>query len=271
MGCRGALHPCRGQGRAALAGFGAEPQYYASAKVVYYRLACFEKEVTAVEEKKDILKKSFGDRLFQGLLNGLIYITLRPKVIWQDKELKKAVNKKPCIFVCNHTHHFDGSFAGAILDRYKPYVLVTAKWYNKKKIGPLVRMNRTIPIDLNSTDTDWYMNCQRALKEGKSLVIFPEGAVAREGKMQPFKPGAGVFSAKLGVDIVPVAIYGPYKILFGKRQRAIVGKPIHPDCHDNMRPSKYARLLMEEAEQSVKELYDSMSQKYGDTGVYYDS
>ncbi len=220
------------------------------------------------KQSKDIITKSVWCRLFQKLITALVYIVLRPKVVWEDSSLKKQPKGKKYVFVCNHTHHFDAVFASSVLSRYKPYMLVMTKWYNKKKIGTMIRWTRSIPIDLNSMDASWYENCEKALQNGSSVLIFPEGAVAREGKMLDFKSGAGLLSAKTGVDVVPVAVYGKYDLFFGKRQKITVGKPIKSNCPDDMRHSKYAKLLMQEAETEVKRMYNSMQEKYGDIGTY---
>ena len=132
-----------------------------------------------MEEKKDIIKKSLGCRLFQGIVTGLAYITFRPKVFWQDDSLKHPNKNSKYVFVCNHTHHFDAIFVASVLKKNKPYMLVMTKWYNKKRIGTLIQWTRSIPIDLNSMDSSWYTNCETALKNGSSVLIFPEGAGLR--------------------------------------------------------------------------------------------
>ncbi len=219
-------------------------------------------------DNKDIIKKSFWNRVFQGFMTSVTYVVLRPKIFWEDKSLKKCCKTQQFVFVCNHTHHFDGVFAGAVLHRFKPYMVVMTKWYNKKRIGTLISWTRSIPIDLNSMDSSWYSNCEKAIKSKCSVLIFPEGAVAREGKMLEFKTGAGMLSSKLGVSVVPVAIYGKYDMLFGKRQKICIGKPIESKCPESVRHSKYAKSLMQEAEKEVKRMYNSMQEKYGDLGTY---
>lgn len=50
------------------------------------------------------------------------------------------------------------------------------------------------------------------LKQGFSLVIFPEGTRSRGGEMKDFKPGSFKLATKAKVPIVPVTINGTYKI-----------------------------------------------------------
>ena len=45
-----------------------------------------------------------------------------------------------------------------------------------------------------------------ACKQGKTLLIFPEGTREKEGKLLPPKSGLFVIAAQAGVDVVPVRI-----------------------------------------------------------------
>lgn len=202
------------------------------------------------------------------LITWTVYFLFRPKVIYKNKELKKSLKGKPVVFVANHTHHFDGAFTGAVLGRFKPYVLVKKSWYEKKKVGTMISWCRCIPISLEETDGSWFITAEQLIANGKSMMIFPEGGIAREGVIQPFKPGAALVSAKTGAPIVPCAVYGTYDMVFGMRQKILIGEPIESSCPSDMRHSKYARTLMTEAQQQVESLYGELTEKYGDCGQY---
>ncbi|MBQ8170816.1 MAG: 1-acyl-sn-glycerol-3-phosphate acyltransferase [Oscillospiraceae bacterium] len=224
-----------------------------------------------MKEEKNALKQSLWGKIFQKLITATAYFLFRPKIVWEDKQLKKQLKGQPVVFVANHTHHFDGALMGAILGRYRPYVLVSEKWYSKKGMGTMIRWCRCMPIDLSGADADWYIKAEGLLKNGGSMIIFPEGGIAREGKMLPFKPGAALLSASTGASIIPMAIYGEYDKVFGKRQKIAVGKPIESNCPEDMRHSKYARQLINEAEAEVKCLYGTLEAQYGKLPVYTES
>lgn len=213
-------------------------------------------------------KQSLWGRFFQMLITWTVYFLFRPKVIYADKGLKKRLKGRPLVFVGNHTHHFDGAFTGAVLGRYKPYVLVKRSWYDKKAVGTMISWCRSIPISLDEADGAWFTAAEQVIAAGKSLIIFPEGGIAREGVMQDFKAGAGLISAKTGAAVVPCAIYGTYSSVFGMRQKILVGEPIESNCPENMRRSKYARQLMEQAHGKVRELYGELVRRCGDCGTY---
>lgn len=140
--------------------------------------------------------KNAGQLAFIKFVKGLVHLLIRPKVEWKDKSLKKSLKGKPVVFVCNHTHHFDGVVISSVLSRYKPYMLVKKSWYDKSGTGSFIRICRSIPVDFDTMDTNWYAQSEGAVENGYSMLIFPEGGIAREGKMLPFKPGAALLAAK---------------------------------------------------------------------------
>ena len=53
----------------------------------------------------------------------------------------------------------------------------------------------------------------RSLRSGTPLVIFPEGGRTRDGKLQPFLPGAFFLAIKAQADIVPIALVDTFDLL----------------------------------------------------------
>ena len=51
------------------------------------------------------------------------------------------------------------------------------------------------------------------LKQGYSMVIFPEGTRSKGDTLGEFKPGSLKLATKAGVPIVPITIQGSYKIM----------------------------------------------------------
>ena len=218
--------------------------------------------------EKSLKKQSIIGKIFQTLVTWTVYFLFHPKVMYADKTLKKRLKGRAVVFVANHTHHFDGAFGPAVMWRHKPYVLVKKSWMEKGGTGKCISLCRSIPIDLDEADGAWYEAAQEAVARGFSLFVFPEGGLARNKHINEFKPGAALLSAKTGTPIVPCAIWGPYDSVFGKRQKLLVGEPIESDCPKDMRPSKYARQLIAQSEQAVKELYSQMRERFGGCGQY---
>jgi 1-acyl-sn-glycerol-3-phosphate acyltransferase len=51
------------------------------------------------------------------------------------------------------------------------------------------------------------------LKQGSSVLIFPEGTRSTDGQVKRFKDGAFVLAQKAGVPILPVLVNGSFDIL----------------------------------------------------------
>lgn len=64
----------------------------------------------------------------------------------------------------------------------------------------------------------------RALREGASFLIFPEGTRSRTGELLPFKKGGFVMALKAQAPVVPVAISGARLAM---RKGSLVIHPVH--------------------------------------------
>jgi 1-acyl-sn-glycerol-3-phosphate acyltransferase len=64
----------------------------------------------------------------------------------------------------------------------------------------------------------------RALREGASFLIFPEGTRSRTGELLPFKKGGFVMALKAHAPIVPVAISGARLAM---RKGSLLIHPVH--------------------------------------------
>lgn len=192
------------------------------------------------------------------LVKAAMYIMFRPKVIWEDKTMKRALKNTPCVFVANHASHKDGLFAGAVLSAYKPYTLVAKDWYDKKFMGFFLKKARTVPIDRYNPDAEWYAAGQELIRKGFPMLIFPEGSTSKDGKMKEFKAGAALLASKTGVQVIPCAIKGKYKKFFGERQRMVIGRAMEMNCPENIRHSQFAKRQTLIIQSRVKELLDQL-------------
>ena len=164
--------------------------------------------------------------IFRGLCVLLVYIGFRPKVIYANPERKKKGFDKPVVFTCNHVSHKDGIVIATLLWKYRIHILSAKDQMEKSWIvGQVLSNNRAIPVNRFGLDTGWIKESMRVMKEGNSMIIFPEGHTSKTGEMDKFRPGFALLATMAGSEVVPIAIDGNYHFLFGKRLRVVVGEP----------------------------------------------
>lgn len=65
-----------------------------------------------------------------------------------------------------------------------------------------------IPLNRGAVDAAALKRALGVLKEGALLIVFPEGGISPDGRLQPFHRGGALLAARTGAPIVPVAISG---------------------------------------------------------------
>ncbi|KJR46439.1 1-acyl-sn-glycerol-3-phosphate acyltransferase [Desulfosporosinus sp. I2] len=129
------------------------------------------------------------------------------------------------LFVSNHQGNFDIPILLGYIDKPKAFI---AKIELLKL--PLIRTWMThlkcVFMDRSDIRQSLKVINQAAshLKEGYSMVIFPEGTRSKSESLGEFKPGSLKLALKAGVPIVPIAICGSYKIM---EQNGFIIKPAH--------------------------------------------
>lgn len=136
------------------------------------------------------------------------------------------------VFVANHQSSYD------IFAIYG-YLNHNFKWMMKKSLEkiPLVgysckrsghiMVDRSTPQAVRQT----IENAERQLKDGMSLVVFPEGSRTLTGKTGRFKRGAFMLASEFNLPIVPVTIDGAYEVMSRKSKMPHWGHitlTIHP-------------------------------------------
>ncbi|MGC8676600.1 MAG: AMP-binding protein [Hydrogenobaculum sp.] len=155
---------------------------------------------------------------------------------FQVEGLPNLPKENPFIIAPNHASYLDGFLIAASLPKEltKDTYFIGAKEYFEGKFGAIVaKYFHVITVDTQSSVKETLVKSAAVLKSKKNLVIFPEGARTRNGKLLPFKKGVAILSKELKVPIVPTAIKGSYEAmkigdLFPKPKKIILryGWPI---------------------------------------------
>jgi len=170
-------------------------------------------------------------RVVRPLVRLILKTMFRLKVIGMEN-LPKG---EPYMVIANHQSWLDPLVIMAYLPA-TPQVVVVAEKHgttNISWISKIIRIfgNPVIGISRgnNNSRISGIKEMMKAVKQGKVLVVFPEGRLSRgEGEMYPFYPGAFLVSKKLGLPIVPIGFSGNFQLYLRKPITAKVNTPLYP-------------------------------------------
>ncbi|WP_394826178.1 lysophospholipid acyltransferase family protein [Pendulispora albinea] len=95
------------------------------------------------------------------------------------------------------------------------------KWVSKREnfnlpiLGWNMWLSKYIPLVRGDATSTRIMleRCRKFLREGMSIMMFPEGTRSRDGRVKPFKHGAFTLAHETGVPVVPIAIHGGHALI----------------------------------------------------------
>lgn len=130
------------------------------------------------------------------------------------KGLENVDRHVPRIYLSNHQSYFDIFALLAYLPADFKFVL-KQELMKIPLLGLAMRQAGYIAIDREDPRKAVKSMNEAAMKikQGASLLIFPEGTRSADGKLQPFKRGGFLLAFKAGCDVVPVAISESHKIV----------------------------------------------------------
>jgi len=132
------------------------------------------------------------------------------------------------ILVCNHVSFVDAVILGVCSPRPMVF-LMDHRIFKSKALGWFFRAVKAIPIAPQKEDPEAYeqafVRAREVLANGDLLCLFPEGAITRDGKMAPFKPGILKILETHPVPVVPAALHNLWGSYFSRIDGAAMSKP----------------------------------------------
>ena len=154
-------------------------------------------------------KNRWATRVLRPLFDLTIKLYFRLKRVDRDK-----LSDKPQIFVSNHQSFIDSLVLGSLLPAGILYntVFLAIDWYFKKGILKLlVSHGNVVLIDINKNIRKSVEEIAANVKAGKNVLIFPEGARTKDGKVAEFKKVFAIIAKELNVDVQCLGIKGAFE------------------------------------------------------------
>jgi long-chain acyl-CoA synthetase len=189
----------------------------------------------------------------------LVRLGLRPAVSGAEQ-----LPSGPVLFTPNHASYLDPLVIAAALPWRRLRATYWAGWVGVMHTSPLRRFlsraTQVFPVDPDRDLAGAVRAARELLRQGYSVVWFPEGRRSLDGRLQEFQAGVGVLLQQTAAKTVPVAISGTFEAWPRQRRwphRAPVavafGQPL--DLRGSSEPAAIRRLL----ERAVGDLLASMN------------
>jgi len=166
--------------------------------------------------------------------------------------IEKLPKRAPYILSSNHQSYIDPLILAGVLPPPvfdKVFAVGTSEIFGKGFMLRLARSLRIVVVDPDSNLIPAMRAGAFGLRQGRPLVLYPEGERSIDGTPKIFKKGAAILSIHLQAPIVPVAIEGFYKAW--PRNRAfqgftpltiVFGDPIVPPPESEASEAAYEKL-----------------------------
>ena len=154
------------------------------------------------------------ETIFKALIRGLLVLLYRVDVHGSENMPQPG---ERAVVVVNHVSFLDGLLLAAFLPG-KPTFAVATRIAKAWWVRPFLGMFDAFPVDPTNPMAAKAM--VKAVREGRTLVIFPEGRITVTGALMKVFDGPGMVADKADAPIVPVRIsgaqYTPFSRLRGK-------------------------------------------------------
>lgn len=172
--------------------------------------------------------------------------------------------ERPALIICNHQSYLDLPMLMSLTPKL---VFLTNDWvWNSPFFGHVIRHAEYLPV---SAGVDMILPRLRDIVgRGYSVVVFPEGTRSHDGRIGRFKQGAFHLAARLGLDILPLALHGAGDFMArgeslfrrGQITLSVMGRVRHPELSDMLpreQASLFRRLITDQVAQVGRTIADA--------------
>jgi 1-acyl-sn-glycerol-3-phosphate acyltransferase len=138
----------------------------------------------------------------QIVIGGYARLMLKMDVHWHDQ-----LPKGPVLYAANHPSTTDPIFIH-LISRQPISVMINSKIFTIPVLGAYMRKMRQIEVIRGQGQSDKVLKkAVRMLASGRSVVIFPEGAISPPNGFAPVRSGVARLALQSGVPVVPIGIH----------------------------------------------------------------
>ena len=116
------------------------------------------------------------------------------------------------LLIANHTSYSDPPIVGSACPR-PVHFMAKAELFDRPLLGAFIRRAHAFPVRRGAADRTALRRAVRLLREGKVLLLFPEGTRSPDGRLQELEQGAAFIALSGNAVVVPVGLVGADRLL----------------------------------------------------------
>jgi 1-acyl-sn-glycerol-3-phosphate acyltransferase len=138
----------------------------------------------------------------------------------------------PVIIASNHISYNDPPVVGSAVPR-EVHFMAKEELFRNRAFGWLISSYNAIALRRAVGDLGAVKKAVELLRQGKAVLMFPEGTRSLGGKLLKAKPGVGLIACTAGVPVVPAHVVGTnrlgWALLRRPRLQVSFGEPVTVD------------------------------------------
>lgn len=163
----------------------------------------------------------------------------------------------PVILCCNHSSFSDPVFVVLCSDLPDlPRTMAKKELMEIPFLGWLYRKFGAFPVDREVADIGAIKTAMQTLRDGRKLVIFPEGTRIRKGKKSEAHSGAMLIATRTQTPVLPIYLTKKKKLF--RRIDLVIGEPYQPQTAEKRATEEELRALSEELLRKIYQLGEGL-------------
>jgi len=207
---------------------------------------------------------------FWYMVSRLIQVVARDRFRLHVSGIEKLPKNGPYILSSNHQSYLDPLILASVMPKPvfdKLFAVGTSEIFGKGFMLRLAASLRIVVVDPDANLIPAMRAGAFGLRQGRALILYPEGERSIDGTPRTFKKGAAILSIHMQAPIVPVAIEGLYKAWPRNKPfqgftplKMQFGDPIIPPPESGASEEAYEKLTAELKSRVVK-MWEALRQQ----------
>ncbi len=192
---------------------------------------------------------------FWYLISRLMQVIALDRFDLQVRGIEKMPRRGPFIISSNHQSYIDPLILASVLPPEvfeNVFAVGTSEIFGEGFMLRLARSLRVVVVDPDANLIPAMRAGAFGLRQGRPLILYPEGERSIDGTPKIFKKGAAILSIHMQAPIVPVAIEGFYDAWPRNKRfqkfaplKMVFGDPIIPPPESEASEAAYEKLTAE--------------------------